>query len=78
MKVNREYKVGPWRSIWIGKESVDNEIDLFVVHNGKEFFTVRTEKIADILQATFNLMEVEDAELQTPVDGSSAEGSVTG
>lgn len=75
MKVNREYKVGPWRNIWLGQ---DTEIDLFIVHNGKEYFLVRNSRIADILQATFNLMEVEDAELQTPVDDKSAEGDVTG
>lgn len=62
--------------MWLGKENESSEMNLFLVHNGIEHFLVRNARIADILQATFNLMEVEDAELQTPVNDSSAEGDV--
>lgn len=79
LKVNRLYEVGPWRKYYLGLDpSLEGQVHCFLVHNSTEYFLVKSNKIADVLQATFNLMEAEDAELQNKVDGSGTEGNVTG
>lgn len=62
--------------MWLGKEHPDSNINMFLVYNDKDCFLVKNARLADIIQATLNLVEVEDAELQAKVDDSSAEGDV--
>lgn len=80
-RINREYKIGPWRQFWLGSE-VPGEFDkpIFLVFHGetKESFIVRSAKIADVLQATLNLMELEDAQVQSQVNDNSTEGAPSG
>lgn len=76
-RVTREYRVGKWRQHWLGNISEESPIPMFIVTDGVEFLPLKSARVADAVQATLNLMDVEDAEsqVQTPVNDSSAEGA---